>query len=247
MPTPFRIESPALEQLDQETFSARGCLEHGIVVLEGERSWETHERGYLDLPTASGPLRVRVAHDERGGPYALAADGTEDTRLLLSLTDDENHIACAWARVAEGSPLQGVGIDLVAPRDFEREVGTRHRKPLKELLFTEHERELAPQLGYPTTLAYATLFGAKEASFKATAAPLRRWYDTHDEELLFEVRNFVMDEPDRELGTGRNGAAQVAMDRMGIDRVVLRHAIVEGMALVTAVTLARSRRKEAHE
>lgn len=86
--------------------------------------------------------------------------------------------------------------------------------------------------------AKAALFAAKEAAFKATAAPLRRWYETHNDELLFEVRHFVMEEPGIERGTGRNAAAQAAMDRMGIGRIVVQHTQVCGMALVTAVALA---------
>lgn len=234
-----RIDSPALERLDRETFAGLGCLEHGIVILKGAESWATRERGFLEIPAQSGPFRVRMEHDEREAPYALAPDGSEDATLLVSLTDDSNHIACVWARVTPGMPLLGVGIDLVAPRDFERQIGTRHRKSINELLFTEQERNLMPLLDCPSsTMGYATLFGAKEAAFKATAAPLRRWYDSHDEELLFEVRHFVMVEPGIERGIGRNGAAQAAMDRMGIDRVVLKHAVVEDMAVVTAVALA---------
>lgn len=239
MPELTRIDSPALERLDRETFAGLGCLEHGIVILKGAESWATREQGYLEIPTQSGPLRIRMDHDEREAPYALTTKGGEDTTLLVSLTDDSNHIACIWARVKPDMPLLGVGIDLVAPRDFERQIGTKHRKSLNELLFTEQERALMPQLDCPNaTMGYATLFGAKEAAFKATASPLRRWYDSHDEELLFEVRHFVMVEPGIERGIGRNGAAQAAMDRMGIDRIVLKHAIVEDMALVTAVALA---------
>ena len=234
-----RIDSPALERLDKETFAGLGCLEHGIVVLEGAESWATRERGQLEIPTQSGSFLVRIDHDEREAPYALTPEGAEDTTLLVSLTDDSNHIACVWARVTPGMSLLGVGIDLVASRDFERQIGTKHRKSLNELLFTEQERALMPQLDCPSpTMGYATLFGAKEAAFKSTAAPLRRWYDSHDDELLFEVRHFVMVEPGIERGIGRNGAAQAAMDRMGIDRIALKHAIVEDMALVTAVALA---------
>lgn len=236
-----RIESPALAQLEDETYAGLDCLEHGIILLEGAESWATRERGYLELPTESGPRRIYVEHDEREAPYALTPEGIEDKTLLISLTDDSNHIACAWVRVPDETTLVGVGIDLVAPRDFERQIGTRKRKSINELLFSEQERALMSQLGCPsTTMGYATLFGAKEASFKATAAPLRRWYDTHDDQLLFEVRHFVMTEPGIERGIARNGAAQKAMDRMGIATIVLHHAIVEGLALVTAVALADS-------
>ena len=84
----------------------------------------------------------------------------------------------------------------------------------------------------------AALFAAKEAAFKSTAHPLRVWYQDHDDELLFEVRHFCMEELGAERGTARNGAAQAAMDRMGIARVVVRQAMLRDMALVTAVALA---------
>ena len=45
-------------------------------------------------------------------------------------------------------------------------------------------------------------------------------------------------QPDQKRGSGRDGAAQVAMERMGITRVVVRSAQVLDMALVTAVALA---------
>ena len=47
-----------------------------------------------------------------------------------------------------------------------------------------------------------------------------------------------MEELGAERGTARNGAAQAAMDRMGIARIVVRQAMLRDMALVTAVALA---------
>ena len=81
-----RIDSPALERLDRETFAGLGCLEHGIVILNCAESWATRERGFLEIPAQSGPFRVRMEHDEREAPYALAPDGSEDATLLGSLT-----------------------------------------------------------------------------------------------------------------------------------------------------------------
>jgi 4'-phosphopantetheinyl transferase EntD len=130
----------------------------------------------------------------------------------------------------------GFGIDLCAANRFEGRPGRRDRA---QLLLTEHERALAPSL-WPGNLplAYATLFAAKEAAFKATAAPLRRWYEKHDDELRYGVRHFVMEEPLLMSGTERNGAAQRALDAMGIARIEVRYAQIDGMALVAACALA---------
>lgn len=242
MPSLTRVDTPAIRALEQATFEGLGCTDHGLVVLAGARSWGARERGSIQLPTTSGTLTVPLAYDEREAPYALASDGTEDRGLLLSLTDEGECIACLWARVDGSSPLRGVGVDLTDLGHFRERPPRnpdRPRPDFAKLLFTEREQELievlAPQ---DDLLAKATLFASKEAAFKATASPLRRWYDQSDEELRYEVRHFVMEEPGLERGTGRNGAAQEAMERMGITRVVVRSASVLGMALVTAVALA---------
>ena len=242
MPSLTRIDTPALQALEQATFGGLGCVEHGLIVLTGAESWGAHERGHIQLPTAGGATTIPLAYDERQAPYALAADGTEDKGLLLSLTDEGEHIACLWARIEPGSPLRGVGVDLSDLGHFRERPPRRPDQPrrdLARLLFTKRERELIDVLEpQDDLLAKATLFASKEAAFKATAAPLRRWYEQQDEELRYEVRHFVMEEPGLERGSGRDGAAQVAMERMGITRVVVRSAQVLDMALVTAVALA---------
>lgn len=231
------ICSDAITELDQATFEGLGCLEHGLVVLQGADSWGAHERGFIELPCAEGTLTIALAYDEREAPYAVRPDGCEIRELLLSLTDEDDFIACAWARVDENTPLLGVGVDLCGAKRFRERPGAK-RRDLAELLLTPRERDLVSDISLEQPLyAKAALFAAKEAGFKATAAPLRRWYDTHEEELRYEVRHFVMEDVGIERGTGRNGAAQAAMDAMGIKRVRVRWAQVEGMALVTAVSL----------
>ena len=238
MPGIERIRADVIDTLDAQTFAGLGCVEHGLVVMRGAKSWGAHERGSITLPLASGSFELPLAYDEREAPYAVDLDGDEQPDLLLSLTDEDDYLACAWARVEAGSPLVGVGVDLSAGSHFAPRPTTSKRRDLSLLLFTEDERALLPALGDDDLLAKAALFAAKEAAFKATAAPLRTWYRSHDEQLLYEVRHFVMTEPGIERGVGRNQAAQRAMDRMGIRQVIVRHAPVCGMSLVTAVALA---------
>lgn len=242
MPSMEHINTPAIRALEHETFAGLDCIEHGLVVLRGATSWGARDRGFIELPTREGTLRVHLAYDEREAPLAVREDGTEVPDLLLSLTDENDYLACIWARPAAGSPLMGVGVDLSSREHFRERPPRRDGRPARDLsllLFTETEQSLIPQLEpEDDILAKSALFAAKEAAFKCTASPLRRWYESHDDELLFEVRHFVMEEPGLERGTGRNGAAQAAMDRMGIARVVTHYTEVCGMALVTAVALA---------
>lgn len=231
----LRIDEPAIDRLDEETFAGLGCVEHGVVVLAGDDSWHARERGQITLPTCDGSRSLTISHDERKAPFVTGGDGREQCDFLISLTDEGDRIACAWARVAPGSPLRGVGIDLCVS---ERFVPREGRRDFSRLLLTDHERELIPALGRSSEpVAKAVLFAAKEAAFKACAAPLRRWYDTHDEELLFEVRCFEMGELGLERGTLRKAEAQRAMDLMGIEQIRIHHTEIDGLALVTAIAL----------
>jgi hypothetical protein len=67
---------------------------------------------------------------------------------------------------------------------------------------------------------------------------LRRWYEENDDELRYGVRHFVMDEPLLMSGTGRDGTAQRALEAMGIARIEVRYAQLDGMAIVVACALA---------
>ncbi|MBQ6523574.1 MAG: 4'-phosphopantetheinyl transferase superfamily protein [Atopobiaceae bacterium] len=236
MPSLQLVHDPVVAELAEQTFAGLGCSAYGIAILQGAESWGAHERGLIELPYDEGTMRVSLAYDEREAPYPIDQEGREQHDLLLSLTDEDDYIACAWARVTPGSPLLGVGIDLNATSHFRpRKSG----KDYSQLLFTTREHELVEQVAHDDPIPFkAALFAAKEAAFKSTAHPLRVWYQDHDDELLFEVRHFCMEELGAERGTARNGAAQAAMDRMGIARVVVRQAMLRDMALVTAVALA---------
>lgn len=225
-----------LDAFAQRHLGALGCEDFGIVVREGADSWHTRERGFIQLPCGTATVELPILHDDRGAPYAADEKGNELPSLLVSLTDEQDTIAAVWAKTGERSSLMGLGIDLCSAEHFERRGG---KYDIVRLLLTDHERDLAPMLDAERpTHAYAMLFAAKEAAFKATAAPLRRWYDSHDEELLFEVRHFVMGRPGEELGTGRNAAAQRAMEKMGIRRIEVHHTQVGEMVLTVACALS---------
>lgn len=230
-----RIAPKVTEALAHQTFTGLGCKAYGIAVFKGADSWGAHESGLVEIPTDEGTLVIPVAYDERGGPYATGHHGNEQLNLLLSLSDEEDYLVCAWARVEAGSPLMGLGVDLSTAARFAPREG---RRDYIELIYTNREKELMPQLNSDPWMARAQLFSAKEAAFKCTARPLRDWYLGHDEELIYEVRHFCMVEPGLERGEARNAAAQQAMDRMGIAQVSVSWTHLEGMALVAAVALS---------
>ena len=235
MPTPHAIQQDALDALANAAFGGLGCEDFGIVVLQGARSWNAHQRGGIQLPHGDATLDLRIAYDEREAPFVCDETGHELPGLLLSLADEGDFLACAWARVPHGSPIVGVGVDLASTYDFGDHPASDR---FVRLLFTPREHELAPQVVTDDVpLAYATEFGAKEAAFKSLAHPLRTWYRTQQEELAFEVRHFAMDSTRTVRGDARNAAAQAAMERMGISRIEVNHAEVRGMALVVAKAL----------
>ena len=223
-------------ELANRAFGRAGCQEYGIVVREGASSWGAHESGRITIPYGSSAHELPIAYDEREAPYVVGPDGHTEARTLVSLSDEEDRLACAWAVPAPGSSLLGVGIDLASARDFGGRPGTER---FVELMFSARERDLARGLyADDAPLSLATLFGAKEAAFKSTARPLRRWYRTHGEQLCYEVRDFGMTEPGVERGELRRGAAQAALDRMGVGRIEVHHARVGSMALVVALAFS---------
>lgn len=191
--------------------------------------WAQGDRRLVPLESGRALL---LDHDEREAPVRLNTSDSWDDTLLVSLTDEEETCACAWARVPEGSSAAGLGIDLASTQDFAGERGARFNR----LLFTQREHELAPILGGGNlALGYAYAFAAKEAAFKALAAPLRRWYQTHQEELLFDVRCFELADANHESGTARKGQAQRAMDMLGIATIELDRMTLGDKALTIAV------------
>ena len=186
------------------------------------------------VPLTDGQ-RLRVAHDEREAPYVVNGAGEEESALLLSLTDEDIMALCVWARMKPGSPVAGIGVDLASLEDFD---GTRGAR-FNHLIFPEHEQRAAERLcPERPALGYAYLFSAKEAAFKACAAPLRTWYRAHSEELLFSVLNFELGSDDRhEVGTARHAEAQAAMNAMGIRAIELHRTQIDDMALTIGLAL----------
>ena len=201
------------------------------VVWDAPRAWDEGTRRVVPRP---GAAPLTLAHDEREAPYALRADGCEDCGLLVSLTDEVSLAACAWARLAGGSSVLGLGIDLADPQDFAGERGER----FNHLLFTEGEQRLVSQL-WPgdEPLGYAYAFSAKEAAFKACAAPLRRWYESHAEELVFDLRGFELVDERHEAGTAPRGNADYALPKLEIGRLELARHTVAGYACTVCVAL----------
>ena len=236
MPELHRICSPAIDALADKAFGALGCEDYGIAIMRGATSWGTHETGILTLPMADGPHDLRIAYDEREAPFVVGPDGQEDTSLAISLADEGDLLACAWARMTSDSPLLGVGVDLASSSDFDDRPFTQR---FIKLVFDDTERTIVRgRWSEDLALGYATAFGAKEAAFKATAQPLRSWYRRHDEELAFEVRHFSLTTPHVARGELRDAAAQYALDKMCIARIVVNYAQVEGIALVVATSLS---------
>ena len=165
---------------------------------------------------------ITITHDERGGPVVTRTDGTEDEHFLLSLTDENELTLCGWAQRDKDSRLVGLGIDLVSLDEFK---GPRGHE-LQRLLLTERDREILDKSWEGSAeLGWAYAFSAKEAAFKALAAPLRRWYEGHDEKLAFEVRSFELADLSHAQGTARHGEAQYAMDTMGIAEIELSYQL----------------------
>lgn len=227
MPDLHVVSKEITEALSHEALDGLGCSDFGITVLRGAQSWDNAREG----------LAFTIGHDERDAPYAVDSDGNELTNVKLSFSDEGDYLAFAWAVTTPGSPLLGLGIDLASADDFkETRVGAER---FIRLIFSDAEHRIARDIQTDDpAFSYATLFGAKEASFKSTAQPLRSWYQSHNRELAFEVRHFSMTEPGIERGEQRDAAAQHAMDHLGIGSINVYHTRVEGMALVIATALA---------
>ena len=207
-----------------------GCISCGAVIGPAG-SWTQGDARMVPLPDGS---LLHMTHDEREAPVVVNSRGEKDETILVSLTDENNCALCVWAQMRKGSLVAGLGVDLAATLDFAGERGAM----FNHLLFTPREQELAAKLepdDLPLGLAYA--FSAKEASFKALAAPLRSWYRTHTEELLFDVRCFELADLTHEAGTARKGEAQRAMHQLGIASIELARMSLGDQALTLAAAL----------
>lgn len=200
---------------------------YGIEV-EPEGAWGPREARTLPL---SDGTTARLTHDEREAPFVMDAP-----ELLVSLSDEKGVAVCVWARPREGSALVGLGVDLASVEDFAGERGDT----FNHLLFSKHEQRLVAsryEEAGRTEYGYAMAFSAKEAAFKACAAPLRTWYAAHDDLLEFEMREFELEDLSHARGTLRRAKAQWAMDHMGIRTVVLKHAELPEAVMTVAFAL----------
>ena len=206
---------------------ARGTFREALA------AYGVHSCG-VDVLPEKRDVGVTITHDGRGAPLVTYANGQENERFLISASDETDLVVLCWAELEGETDLVGLGVDVVPIDDFSGDRGTRLRK----LLFTERDREVVER-AWTEELeeGYAFAFSAKEAAFKACAAPLRAWYATHDEELSFDLRGFELDSERRATGTARRGEAQRAMDAMGITRIELRTLTFESYVLTFAFAL----------
>lgn len=198
-----------------------------------EGSFETASDGIRSFAREGGQV-LQVAHDEREAPAVLDDTDALDDSVLVSFTDEHEAGLLAWMARPRGNRVVGLGIDLAAVEDFAGDRGEH----FNHLLFTDDEQQLVAEAWpHEPARGYAFAFSAKEAAFKACAAPLRSWYRTHSEELLFDLRSFELDGWDHEKGTARRGEAQRAMNLMGIRTIELHRLFWNDMALTIALAL----------
>lgn len=230
------VAQDTTKALAQKAFAGLGCDDFCVSVQYGATSWGSRESGHVSVSHGGSWLRIPIAYDERDAPFVCDAAGGEVPGQLVSLADEGNYVACAWASVGEGSPVVGVGVDIASLEDFS---AARTTLRIVQLLFSKREHEhVTGRFKGDVAFGYAAAFGAKEAAFKATAAPLRAWYRSHTEELAFEVRHFSMSASGTMRGEERDGAAQRALDAMGIGRIAVHAARVGSLALVVACAIA---------
>ena len=176
-------------------------------------------------------------HDEREAPFAVDEEDGELCEVLVSITDEGADRLLAWVRVPEGSDVAGVGIDLCSAEDFlEDERGNS----FVDLLFTPGEKELIEHMEGSIPMRRARVFSAKESAFKSCAAPLRRWYDSHNEELFFEAMDFELGE-NRTAGgfdrPRRGNRVDKALASMDIGHIEVSFSQYRGMAFCVAVAV----------
>lgn len=179
-------------------------------------------------------------HDEREAPFAVGDDASELCEVLVSITDEDAERLLAWARVPAGSDIAGIGIDLSSTEDFLEDDRGEH---FCRLLFTPGEKELIERMPGPVPMRRAKVFSAKEAGFKSCAAPLRRWYEVHDEELFFEAMDFELKSDGTEGGwerPRRGNRIDAALGRLGISRIEVSFSSHKNMIFCIAVALKRT-------
>lgn len=210
--------------LAREALATR-CDAYGLLV-EPVGAWGSREARRVPI---GNNTTLSLVHDEREAPFDAA-----DKNLLVSLTDENEVAALVWARPRPASQAVGVGLDLASTSDFAGSRGER----FNPLLFSGTEQDFVRER-YPgrTEMGFAYAFSAKEAAFKCLAEPLRRWYQDHSEELMFEMREFELADATHERGTLRHAHAQAAMDAMGVRAIELYHCELNDTVLTLAVAL----------
>jgi phosphopantetheinyl transferase (holo-ACP synthase) len=207
-----------------------GCSAYNIELAQCGAWGNRDERA---MPLSQGET-IRLYHDERGAPYAVHSQDEENTRIIVSYSDEEDLAAWVWACTPSESQVAGIGIDLAKMRDTDEERSNRFAR----LLLSEHEREIVASV-YPDDLsarkAYA--LSAKEASFKACAAPLREWMNSGKTSFAYDAMEYELIDATHTRGTLRRGRAQVAMDAMGIRMIELSHVRLYETVLTLAVAL----------
>lgn len=180
------------------------------------------------------PCAARIAHDAAGAPYVVDATGSEIKDTLVSFSDEGDVRACAHLTRKAGSPVVGLGVDLVDAGEFRDE---ERGAFLVRSLFGESEARLAQGVnGKDHPLAYAYAFGAKEAAFKATSQSLRAWRQGGGTGIFFEVRDFALAQDTvHEVGVRR---AASLFDTLGIARIELEHVTYGDLVLIVAVALS---------
>ena len=117
---------------------------------------------------------------------------------------------------------------------MSRHGGLGH-KPFSDDPAGEGEQALVSAADGLVPLLRAKVFSAKEAAFKSTAAALRRWYGSHDEELYFEARDFELVSWSESRGAGRRDRAAIACEKLGISRIEVSFTEYAGMAFCVAI------------
>ena len=200
----------------------------------------THH-AFLDCGVIFDAMAFPVyAHDDREAPYLVGADKAERCEQLVSITDEGGDRLLAWVRVPKESDVAGIGIDLCSANDFlADEAGER----FAQLLFTPGEKRLVDQMPGSLPMRRAKVFSAKEAAFKSTAAALRRWYESHDEEVFFEAMDFELKEGCLAGGHDRprrGNRVDKACETLGISRIEISFSEYRGMAFCVAVAVRQA-------
>ena len=219
---------------EDKTALCAALKEAGSTVLCGTLAAHGINAGGVTGLADLADMGISLVNDLRGAPVPVRTDGRADESFLVSHTDEDDISLCAWAQSEEGSALVGLGLDLVNMDDFEGERG----EFLTKVLLTERDLAIVGER-WPEEPKLASAFGfsAKEAAFKALAAPLRVWHETHDEWLRFEVRSFELLDAAHEQGTARKGKGKRAMDALGITGIEVFCVACENYLVTFALAL----------